>query len=150
MADTGNGASLTLSADTNSYSVVSISPGGLSIEALDISTLGSTSQMEYIPGDLADTPELTAELLFEKDTGLPTVGSTHTVTITFPLSATTNTNATPATLAGKGFVTAIEYPELVNNQVMRSNITIKFDGGGGDTTTNDYTVTYTPEDLDPS
>lgn len=139
MADTGNGAALTLSEDTNSYSVVSISPGGLSVESLDVSTLASSSQMEYIPGDLADTPEVSAEILFEVGTGLPTVGSTHTITVTFPVGPE-QTTTTAATLAGTGFVTAVEYPELVNNQVQRSNITLKFNGGHDSGTAATFTA----------
>ena len=44
MADTGNGASLTLASGgfTTAMDIVSISPGSESVESLDVTTLAST------------------------------------------------------------------------------------------------------------
>ena len=133
MADVGNGATLTLSGDTTSYVIVSITPGGQSIEPLDVSHLGSSGDKEYIPGELKETPEGSAEVLFNADDGLPTVGSTHTITVTFPLVPGGATTA--ATLAGTGFITSVEYPELVSDTVQRATINWKLDGGTGPTFT---------------
>lgn len=132
--DTGNGATLTLSADTTSYAIVSISPGGQSIEMLETSLLATTGDKLYIPGDLKETPEGSAQLLFNATHGLPTVGSTHTITITFPLGPD-QTTTTKATLAGTGFITSVEYPEMVNDQVMTATIGWKMDGDTGPTFT---------------
>ena len=136
MADTGNGATLTLSADGGSttYTIVSITPGDQSIEALEVSHLGTTDNKEYIKSDLKETPEGSAEVLFDVNTALPTPGSaTQTITITFPKEVATATAA--ATLAGSGFVTSVSYPELVSDTVMRATINWKMDGFTGPTFT---------------
>ena len=137
MADTGNGATLTLSADggATTYTIVSITPGDQSIEALEVSHLGTTGDKEYIKSDLKETPEGSAEVLFDVNTALPTPGSaTQTITITFPKESTVVT-AAAATLAGSGFVTSISYPELVSDTVMRATINWKMDGFTGPTFT---------------
>ena len=138
MADTGNGATLTLSADGGSttYTIVSITPGDQSIEALEVSHLGTTGDKEYIKSDLKETPEGSAEVLFDTGTALPVPGSaTQTITVTFPKESTSST--TSPTLAGSGFVTSISYPELVSDTVMRATINWKMDGFTG--------PTFTPE-----
>lgn len=133
MADIGNGATLTLSGSTNSYSIVSINPGGQSIESIDVSHLGSTDK-EYIPGGLIETPEGTATVLFSVGTDLPAPGTTHTVTVTFPL-APSQTTTNRATFVGTGFITMRSYPELVNDTVQEAEIGWKLDGGTGPTFT---------------
>jgi len=141
MADTGNGATLVLSAGsfTTAMDIVSISPGSESVESLDVTTLASTGYKEYIPGDLKESPEISAEVLFDATLGLPEAGTTHLVTVTWPKIVAT---ATAATLVGKGFVMSTEYPELVSDTVQRSNITIKLSDSVG-TTTN--AITFTAE-----
>lgn len=142
MADTGNGASLTLASGgfTTAMDIVSISPGSESVESLDVTTLASTGYKEYIPGDLKESPEISAEVLFDATLGLPEAGTTHLVTVTWPKIG--GTAATAATLVGKGFVMSTEYPELVSDTVQRSNITIKLSDSVG-TTTN--AITFTAE-----
>lgn len=141
MADTGNGASLTLASGgfTTAMDIVSISPGTESVESLDVTTLASTGYKEYIPGDLKESPEITAEVLFDASLGLPEAGTTHLVTVTWPKIVATNT---AATLVGKGFIMSTDYPELVSDTVQRSNITIKLSDSVG-TTTN--AITFTAE-----
>lgn len=133
-ADVGNGATLTLSEETTSYAVVSITPGSRTIESLEVSTLATTGDKEYIPTELKETPEGTAEILFYAHQTPPVVGDTHTITVSFPVGpAQTTTNK--ATLAGTGFITSFEFPELVNDQVMRATIGWKLDGDTGPTFT---------------
>lgn len=142
MADTGNGASLTLASGgfTTAMDIVSISPGSESVESLDVTTLASTGYKEYVPGDLKESPEISAEVLFDSKLGLPDAGTTHLVTVTWPKQG--GTAATAATLVGKGFVMSTEYPELVSDTVQRCNITIKLSDSVG-TTTN--AITFTKE-----
>lgn len=146
MADTGNGAKLTLTAGawttTTVLDIVSISPGSESVESLDVTTLASTGYKEYIPGDLKESPEITAEILFDSKIGLPEAGTTHVVTITWP-DQDIATATTGATLVGKGFVMSTEYPELVSDTVQRSNITIKL--SDGIVSTNTTAITFTKE-----
>ena len=139
MADTGNGASLTLASGgfTTAMDIVSISPGSESVESLDVTTLASTGYKEYIPGDLKESPEITAEVLFDSTLGLPEAGTTHLVTITWPVVA-----ATPAAkLVGNGFIMSTEYPELVSDTVQRSSITIKL----SDAISTSNAITFTAE-----
>lgn len=141
MADTGNGASLTLTTGsfTTAMDIVSIAPGSESVESLDVTTLASTGYKEYVPGDLKESPEISAEILFDASLGLPEAGTTHLVTVTWPKIVATNT---AATLVGKGFIMSTEYPELVSDTVQRCNITIKLSDSVG-TTTN--AITFTAE-----
>lgn len=139
-ATTGNSATLAFSeATTHVLQIVSISPGSESIEALETSHLGTSGSKTFIPSDLIETPEGTAEVLFPVGFAMPTPGTTHTVTITFPQDSanTATTGVTKATLAGTGFITMREFPEVVNDQVMRANIGWKLNGGTG--------PTFTPE-----
>jgi len=144
MADTGNGATLVLSAGsfTTAMDIVSISPGSESVESLDVTTLASTGYKEYVPGDLKESPEITAEVLFNSKIGLPEAGTTHVVTITWP-DQDIATATTGATLVGKGFIMSTEYPELVSDTVQRSNITIKL--SDGIVSTNATVITFTAE-----
>ena len=88
MADTGHGASLTLSAETTTYDIVSITIGGQTVEQVDVTNLSSTSK-EYIAGDVAETPEGSATVNFDVMADLPVIGSTHLITVTFPRNAQT-------------------------------------------------------------
>lgn len=133
MADTGHGATLTLSGSTNSYTIVSINPGGQSVESIDVTHLGSTDK-EYLPGDVIETPEGSATVLFDVGTDLPAPGTTHTITVTFPLAAT-QTTTNKATFAGTGFITMRSYPELVTDTAQQAEIGWKLDGGTGPTFT---------------
>lgn len=139
IADTGNGASLTFSTFGQSYAIESITVGSQSIEPLEISTLGTTNNKRYIPSDLRETPEGSAVVLFDTKESLttsqttevlPAPGTTALITITFPVQGT---SGTAANFAGTGFITSIEYPELVNDTVMKATINWKLDGGGNST-----------------
>ena len=133
MPDIGNGATLTLSGTTNSYSIVSIAVGSQSVESVDVSHLTSTNK-RYIPGELIETPEGSATVLFSAKTDLPAPGSTHTITVTFPLHPE-QTTTTRATFVGTGFITMRSYPELVNDAVQEAEIGWRMDGATGPTFT---------------
>jgi len=134
MADTGHGATLTLSGNTNSYQIVSITPGGQTVESIDVTHLGSTTSKEYIPGDVLETPEGTVTVLFNVGVDLPAPATTHTITVTFPLGPD-QTTTVKATFAGTGFITMRTYPELVTDTVQQAEIGWKMDGGTGPTFT---------------
>lgn len=135
MADTGHGATLTLSENTNSFTITSIAVGSQSVQSLDVTHLGTVTDKEYIPGDVIETPEITVSVLFNVGVDLPTPGTTHTATVTFPLGpAQTTTNK--ATMVGTGFITSRSYPELVTDTVQTAEFMVKLDGGTGPT----YTV----------
>ena len=155
IADTGNGASLTFSTFTQSFAIESITVGSQSVEPLEISTLGTTGHKRYIPTDLLETPEGSAVVLFDQKEGLsgaqttqvlPAPGTTALVTITFPKQVATVAASNQANFAGTCFITSIEYPELVNDTVMKATINWKLDGGGNSPATVATNVpTFTKE-----
>lgn len=128
-ADTGHGATLTLATTGSVGNIRSISSPSFSRGKVDITHLGTTNFMEYVPEDLDDPGEISAEIVFDAETptSLPSRGTVETVTITFPIGASTNTTA--ATLSGTGFITEFKVPDLSTNEVQIANITIAFDGG---------------------
>lgn len=135
MSDTGNGATLTLATTGAIGSIVEMTLPEWTLEKIDDSHLGTTNFRTYIPGDLAEPGEITATLIFDSElTTYPAIASTtdstwenpQTVTVTFPISNTSNTSA--ATLAGTGFITGFSFPQLANNTLQTATITVAFDG----------------------
>ncbi len=134
--DTGHGASVTFGTTSWSGKVIGI-PTNLNKARprVDISYLGTSGQREYMPGDLEDLGEITLDVAFEAATGLPATGTaSETVTITWPL-APGGGGVTAASLAGTGFITAINYPPMQTNTIQQGQITISFDGFTGPTWT---------------
>lgn len=131
--DTGNGA--TLSAFSVAMAIETIAIGSSSRPAIDTSHLGTTGFMTYIPGDLADTPEVEVTVLFDptdSTVGLDLAqGAASTATITFDLQD----GSTAADVEGTAFVTDVGYPTLANNELMKATFTFKFDGETGPTFT---------------
>ena len=106
-----------------------ISIGEGSIDTLDASDLSSTGWMQMTKTDLADPPEITAEILFDGTvTNVPSLGVHQTVTVTFP-KVVNSTSVTAATYAGTGFITAYKLPDLQIGELQVAEITIKLDGG---------------------
>ena len=134
--DTGHGASITFGTTSWSGKITGI-PTNLSktVPRVDISYLGTSGQREYMPGDLEDLGEITLDVAFESKTGLPATGTgSETITITWPL-APGGGGVTAATLAGTGFITAVQYPPLQTNTMQVGQITLSFDGFTGPTWT---------------
>lgn len=131
MANTGIGATLVLSGgSTFSGRWRSISAFDQSVAALDDTALDSSDYKEYVADDLAEITPLTVELYANLSATPPTVGSTCTVTITFPKQPSQNT---AATLTGTAIITRFTQPELsVGNRLM-STLELQFDGKTGPT-----------------
>lgn len=127
MADTGQGATLTLSS-TGAVGVIrSMTLPEQTIEKLETSDLSTTDFKTYIKTDLAEPGELTAEILFNADTGsVPTLGTPETGTVTFPIH--TSGNATNATYAGSGFLTSFKLPDMQVGELQVATLTFAFDG----------------------
>lgn len=127
MADTGQGATLTL-ATTGSVGVIrSMTLPEFTIDKIDTTDLSTTAFKTYIKSDLAEPGELTAELLFDaEDDAVPSLGVSETVTVTFPIH--TGTNTTNATLAGTGFITGFKLPDMQVGELQVATVTIAFDG----------------------
>ena len=128
MPDTGAGASLTLGTTGSVGTIRQISIGEFTIDTLDASDISSSDWMQMIPTDLADPPEITAEILFDgTETNVPDLGVQETVTVTFPKVA--STTVTAATFTGTGFITSFKLPDLQIGELQVAEIGIKLDGG---------------------
>lgn len=137
VGDTGNGATFTLTTQTAAASlkVESITIGEITLDMLDVSTLGTSDFQEMIASDLKATPELTVTYNFNAAaTAVTVTGSVDTATITFPV-VSTQTTTTGATFTGTGIVTSFKLPDLQNGQVQKGQIKFKFDGDTGPTYT---------------
>ena len=139
MADTGQGASLTLGTTGSVGTIRQISIGESSIDTLDVSSLSSTDWMEMISTDLADPPEISAEILFDgTETNVPALGVAETITVTFPKVA--STTVTAANYAGTGFITSYKLPDLETGEIQIAEITCKLDGGTNSGTAPTWTA----------
>lgn len=132
MADTGNTATLAFSGGfTASYMEV----GGTEQEIPKIKTshLGTTTNEEYIPGDLYEPGEFECEFQFDPTAAaLPPIGAVQTVTITYPIATG---DMTGGTLAGTGFILKRTTAQLKNNELMMGKLTVAWDGLTGPTYT---------------
>ena len=127
MADTGQGATLTL-ATTGAVGVIrSMTLPEFAIDKIETSDLSTTGFKTYIATDLAAPGELTAEIIFDaEDDDVPSFGVSETVTVTWPIHTTGNT--TNATLAGTGFITNFKLPDMQIGELQVATITVAFDG----------------------
>ena len=127
MADTGQGATLTL-ATTGAVGVIrSMTLPEFAIDKIETSDLSTTGFKTYIATDLAEPGELTAEIIFDaEDDDVPSFGVSETVTVTWPIHTTGNT--TNATLAGTGFITNFKLPDMQIGELQVATITVAFDG----------------------
>lgn len=132
MADTGNGATLTLSSTGSVGSVRSLNLGEHTLPAIDSSHLGTTNYISSIPGDLVDPGEVQIEVIFAQGTDIPDLGTVEDITVTFPI--VTSGNSSNATYTGSGFLTNMSLPEIVNNELMMLSLTFKLDGVGTEPT----------------
>jgi hypothetical protein len=55
-------------------------------------------------------------------------GDAETVTVTLPQVSTATSGVTRATITGKAFFTRVAFPNLVNNETMDAEFTLKMNG----------------------
>lgn len=124
-ADTGHGASVTLTNPAISYNVVSIDVGEDSVADIKKTHLGSTSSHEYAPGDLREEGEVSMTVQMDTDEVLPRSGAVGACTITFPLKPSGTTQATDA---GTGYLKSVGKPSLVTDTIQEMTLVFKWDG----------------------
>ena len=129
--DTGNGATLTLSTGTTG-NFEQISPGEQTATPIEDSHLGTTGNSTFRAADLYDEGEVSGTYQWSSDEAPPTPNSTVTATVTWP---TPSGLSTPANKAGTAIITRVKHPELVNNELQKAEITLKWDGKTGPTYT---------------
>lgn len=140
MADTGNGATLTLSATGAVGNIRNLGEIAKELGKLEISHLGTVGNKRYMPDDLAEPGTLEIEVEFDPSAALPAVGAVETATVTYPAPAGV---AYPANHAGSGFLTKVSTPQLANGTVQVGKLTFSFDGNTGPTFTKSSASTTT-------
>ena len=127
MADTGNGATLTLSTTGSVGAIRQMTLPSFFLENIEISYLGTTIFKSFQPSDLSDPGEITVNVLTDVTSDTPpSRGVVETGTVTWPIH--TSGNTTNATLAGTGFITSVELGELINGTLQEWTITFAYDG----------------------
>jgi len=129
MADTGNGATLTLGTQGGSYDIVSITGLEITKEVIEVTKLADTGRKRFIADDLAEIGEITVTAY--SDCGLPNIaydyGSSidESVTITYP---TPPGGSTAGTVVFGGRPVSVKSADAENGEVMLVEFTIKGTG----------------------
>jgi hypothetical protein len=109
--------------------VVSINPGEWTLGERDVSLLADEDFLRVDPADLATTNEISGVVRFNPTLGMPPLnGAVETVTVTLPQVSTATVGVTRATITGEAFFTRIAFPNLVNNETMDCEFTLKMTG----------------------
>lgn len=124
--DTGHSASLTLGTTSGTWKVRSITLHEREIPLVDTTYLATTTMRTKMVGDLYDNTPIVIEVLFQGTQGLPTVGVSETVTVTFPIPG--GGASTAPTLVGTGIINKVKYPKLATNELQVGEITVTWDG----------------------
>ena len=133
---TGNSATLTLAGVLTTGvstawvgNIVSINPGEWALGERDVSLLLDTGFLRVDPHDLATPNEVAGVTRYSSAVGVPTIGSGVAVaTITLPQESTATSGVTRGNIAGKAFFSRVTFPNLVNNETMDSEFTLKMTG----------------------
>jgi hypothetical protein len=133
---TGNKATLSLAGTmttgiTSAWvaDVVELNPGEWTLGERDVSVLSDVDFMRVSPQDLATTNEITGVVRFRPNLGMPPMnGAIETVTVTLPQVSTATSGVTRATITGKAFFSRVAFPNLVNNETMDAEFTLKMTG----------------------
>jgi hypothetical protein len=133
---TGNKATLSLAGTmttgvTSAWvaDVVELNPGEWTLGERDVSVLADSDFMRVSPQDLATTNEITGVVRFRPTLGMPPMnGAIETVTVTLPQVSTATSGVTRATITGKAFFSRVAFPNLVNNETMDAEFTLKMTG----------------------
>lgn len=133
--DTGHGGTIAFSSGIAAFAAPFRKIGAVEqeLEKVDSTVLSNTACKSYLPGDVAEPGEFEVEYAFNATLDHPVVLTRGTITITAP---TATGQATPANLAGTGFIMArTATPEMATNGLQIGKLKIKFDGKTGPTLT---------------
>jgi hypothetical protein len=133
---TGNKATLSLGGTmttgiTSAWvaDIVEINPGEWTRGERDVSVLLDENFLRVDPHDLAVPNEISGVVRFRPTLGMPSItGVAETVTVTLPQVSTATAGVTRATITGKAFFTRVAFPNLVNNETMDAEFTLKMNG----------------------
>jgi hypothetical protein len=109
--------------------IVSINPGEWTLGERDVSLLADSDFMRVAPQDLAVTNEVSGVVRFNPTLGMPAInGTIATVTVTLPQMSTATTGVTRGTITGSAYFSRVAFPQLVNNETMDCEFTLKMTG----------------------
>ena len=128
MADIGTGSSFAFGTTPIALDYTSIEASGVTRESIDVSNLGTTTNMEFIPAKLSDAGEITFEGLLDPNLGdalvLKVNAAVETMTVTFP---TPSGGSSGSTFAASGFLTSFEWGVPMEEE-MTFSMTVKLSG----------------------
>lgn len=109
--------------------VVSLNLGEWTLGERPVDVLSDDDFLRVDPADLATTNEISGVVRFSPTLGLPPLnGAVETVTVTLPKVSTATAGITQATVTGKAFFSRVAFPNLVNNETMDCEFTLKMTG----------------------
>lgn len=123
MADQGTGTTLTFGTSSFTAGLLSINGSGATREALETTTMATTTNKTFVPADIADSGEFSAEIQFEGNLTLPTLLGAAAETITIDWGGT----GTGYEWSFSGFCTAFNVTSEING-IMTADITVKVSG----------------------
>src|SRR5690606_32763226 len=99
-ADVGTGTTITFGTSSYAAEITGVTINGEEVPVIDISHMGTTGTRAKMLGDLKENVTLDVQVNFDPDEP-PPIGSSETITVTFPIpSGSTN----GATRAGTGAI----------------------------------------------
>lgn len=119
--DIGTGTTLTFAGFV--MELMTVSWSGIERVSVSTSHMGSAGPGSYLPGEVWDPGEITAEVNFDStvDIGAPMAATATTLTITFPANTTT------ATWTANAFMTGFEFNDPFEDK-MTGTATFKATG----------------------
>ena len=124
MADVFTGATIAFGTSGFTAEYLGGAQDGITRVAIPTSHLGTTLSHTFMPGDLADEGEFTAEWAFNPNNQPPIRGAAETVTITFPVPSGLSNGATAVF---SGFCTGWQWTGALEEK-MTANMTVKISG----------------------
>ena len=123
--DIGTGTTITFGTSGFTSELLSISWSGIARESVHTSHMGTAApgadkfgNRTFLPGDLADPGEITAEFHFDPSQDPIINEAAETITITFPSGST---------WAASGFVTSFEFDDPMEDK-MTATVVVKLSG----------------------
>ena len=133
---TGQGATVTLSVTGDLGCVKAIQLPEWTQNKIDASCLNTSGYKKYIPSDLSEPGEVTFTVVYEGVSPLvglsvndSDVKAAETLTITIPDPESSVQGAILTTLAGTGFISSVQHPNMEVDGLLEMTVTFCFDGG---------------------
>jgi len=121
--DIGDGTTIVFGTSSFEAYVDSIRWSGESREMIDMSHIGTTGGMPFLPSDMYDPGTLQLDLHHDPDEAIPLTGAMETITVTFPLRG----GSTAATFAASGAVQNYEFTAVKRDKIS-GTMTLKLSG----------------------